>query len=102
MPRQQEPNSGDEVQDLRAEVAQLRALISNACQPQESHVAADSQRAAETANSDQLVAPKDREEKVQSSTDRNNNDLADPRERSPRGYYRQHTLLQFFAEVSCR
>ncbi|KND93561.1 hypothetical protein TOPH_01405 [Tolypocladium ophioglossoides CBS 100239] len=97
--RQQGQHSGDEVRDLRAEVAELRALVSKACQQQEGHDAADSLHAADNADSGQSIAPSDKVEEDRITADASSTDLSDPRERSPRGYYRQHTLLQFFAEV---
>lgn len=73
--------------------------MSRACQQQEGHGAADGQRAADNADAGQAVPPHDRVEEDEGAADANGTDLSDPRERSPRGYYRQHTLLQFFAEV---
>ncbi len=93
--QQQAQRNSDEIRDLRAEVTQLRRLLSKAGMQHEGNCAAEILRATDNAEFGQAILPN------QSSADVTNTELSDPRERSPRGYYSQHTLFQFFSEVRC-
>jgi hypothetical protein len=91
--QQQVQRNSNEIQHLRAEVAQLRALLEKArLQPE-----AEALRVADNAEFGQQAVLKG-----SSPANVTNTDPSDPRERSPRGYYSQHSLFQFFGEVRCR
>jgi hypothetical protein len=123
---QQAKHNSDEVRELRAEVAQLRALLSGARLPQES----DLQTVANTVPGDDVQAQLGRVVEDQNSMNiltvtnssvkenvsgvfnfkRTNNadqenlkapvaEVLDPRERTSSRYYSQHTLMRFFTEV---
>ncbi len=93
--QQQAQRNSNEVRDLRAEVAQLRGWLSKAHMQHEGDCVTETLRATDNAEFSQAILPN------QSSADVTNTELSDPRERSPRGYYSQHTLFQFFSEVRC-
>lgn len=91
--QQQAQRNSDEILDLRAQVAQLRGLLSKARMQHEGDCVVETLRATDNAEFGQPIPAS------QGSTDVTNSEISDPRERSPRGYYSQHTLLQFFREV---
>lgn len=93
--QQQAQRNSDEIRDLRAEVAQLRGLLSKDRMQHEGDGVVETLRATDNAELGQAILPN------QNSADVPNPQLSDPRERSPRGYYSQHTLFQFFGEVRC-
>ncbi|KAI1077896.1 hypothetical protein F5B20DRAFT_571901 [Whalleya microplaca] len=86
----------DEIRELRAEVTQLRILLSKAtlqCNETDSqaHTLRD-----ESSQPVLLNKERDLERRPAQPTHVANTKLYD---RSPRGYYRQHTLFQFFVEI---
>lgn len=88
-----------EILNLRSELFQLRELLSRPT-PQQGRDASvgDVQVDDVSKRSDELEA----KEAISSSRNlisTNNDSLPDPRDKSPRGYYRRHTLLRFFSEV---
>lgn len=100
-------NSADQIQELRTEVAQLKELLANAG-PQSnenpSSFVAVAARDAEAVQSNQtplLNEGFDQEQGPAPPAHVTKNEISDPKERSPRGYYRQHTLFRFFDEVRC-
>ena len=95
--RQAQHNS-DEIRDLRAEVAQLRGLLSKL--PLQHQSASDTETLRLTTDDEfglETVQIEDR-----TPVDVTNTELSDPREKAPRGFYGQHTLMQFFEEVGHR
>jgi hypothetical protein len=99
--QQQAQRNRDEIRDLRAEVAQLRALLLKTRLQHESDSVAETLRAADNTELGQAVLPNGKLEEDQNSADVTNTELSNPSETSPRGYYSQHTLFQFFGEVRC-
>ncbi|KAL9488085.1 hypothetical protein ACSS6W_000362 [Trichoderma asperelloides] len=88
-----------EILNLRSELFQLRELLSRPT-PQQGRDASvgDVQVDDVSKRSDELEA----KEAISSSRNlisTNNDSLPDPRDKSPRGYYRRHTLLRFFSEI---
>lgn len=99
--QQQAQRNSDEIRHLRAEVAQLKGLLPKARLQHESDCVAETLPAtdnADKAESGQAVLLNMNDQSPAGVTD---TELSDPRERSPRGYYGQHTLFQFFVEVRC-
>lgn len=99
--QQQTQCNSDEIRHLRAEVAQLRGLPPNAGLQHESDGVVETLPAsdnADNAKSGQAVLLDKDDQSPARVTD---TELSDPRERSPHGYYNQHTLFQFFVEVRC-
>ncbi|CAF9939653.1 MAG: hypothetical protein ALECFALPRED_008207 [Alectoria fallacina] len=97
--QQQTQCNSDEIRHLRAEVAQLRGLPPNAGLQHESDGVVETLPAsdnADNAKSGQAVLLDKDDQSPARVTD---TELSDPRERSPHGYYNQHTLFQFFVEV---
>lgn len=111
---QQSANYSNEVQELRAEVAQLKSLLSESRLQHENNFPT----ALKTVSlgNDTLLSGQERHENVviekRSVSDLLNRtiegpdnltnpaiDVSDPRKRSSSRYYSQHTLLQFFTEV---
>ena len=97
--QQQARRNSEEIRDLRAEVAQLRGLLSKGRTQDASGGVAESLRATDDAEFGQATLPNENLEEDQNPTQVTKTDLSDPRERNPRGYYGQHTLFQFFREV---
>lgn len=89
--------NSEEIRSLRAEIAQLKELLSK---PRLQQGSGDVTNLPQV-QSDQAVSSTESNKKDQSSSHNTNAELSDPRQRSPRGFYRQHTLLQFFMEVRC-
>ncbi|KAL7947997.1 hypothetical protein V8C42DRAFT_271429 [Trichoderma barbatum] len=98
---QLEHNKSDqaELQNLRSEIFQLKELLSKPPPPpqqgrdlftEDVHVDDITKRSGEV----------DAKEIIANRNPINTNDgPPDPREKSPRGYYRRHTLLRFFSEI---
>ena len=98
--QQQAQCSSDENRDLRAEVTRLKELLSKT-RIQQNEGGVETLTTTACVETGQAVVvllngevEKDQRQNVISDY------LSDPRDRSPRGYYSQHTLLQFFREVS--
>ena len=93
--QQQAQRNSNEIRDLRAEVAQLKGLLSEARMQREGDCVEETLRATDNAEFGLPIPPN------QNSADVTHTEPSDPRGRSPRGYYSQHTLFQFFIEVRC-
>ncbi|EPE30890.1 Zn2/Cys6 DNA-binding protein [Glarea lozoyensis ATCC 20868] len=91
-------HNGQEAQDLQAEVARLKELLSQSCRSKNNDCVESITPVAipEFDNTDLLNIET---EGHLTCADSKNIDLKDPREKCPRGYYSQHTLLQFFHEI---
>ncbi|KAK0701978.1 hypothetical protein B0T26DRAFT_537810 [Lasiosphaeria miniovina] len=89
------------IQQLRAEVAELRALVLS--KPSLAETATPSLRDAGTADSGQTLLPDELDEEqgptIPVHGDSGNAELLDLRDRCPPGYYSQHTLFRSFDEV---
>lgn len=97
--QQQARQNSKEIQDLQAEVTQLKVLLSKAHPPYEVENGADVLRTTDRAEASEAVFFDETFKDDQSPADITKFELSDPRERSPSGYYSQHALLQFFREV---
>ncbi|KAH0531489.1 hypothetical protein TsFJ059_000316 [Trichoderma semiorbis] len=86
-----------ELQNLRTEIFQLRELLSKPT-PQQGR-----DLFTEDVNGDEIPKRSEVDAKDAIAISRNpintNDGPPDPREKSPRGYYRRHTLLRFFSEI---
>jgi hypothetical protein len=89
----------DEIQDLRAEVALLRELLSRTSLEHDTNSSEDTIR--NNAEYIQTVLGNYNPEVDQGPAYVANIEILDPKQRSPSGYYKQHTLLQLFIEVNC-
>ncbi|TVY38123.1 Transcription factor, partial [Lachnellula subtilissima] len=97
--QQQARRNSEEIRDLQAQVVQLKGLLSEAHPPYEVENGADVLRATDRSEPSQALFLNETFKDGQGPTDVNKFELSDPRERSPRGYYSQHALLQFFQEI---
>jgi hypothetical protein len=88
----------NEIQDLRAEVALLKALLSKTSL--EHYTKRSEGTIRDNAEYVQTVLVNDNPEADQGPAYVANTEISDPRQRSQSGYYKQHTLLQFFVEVN--
>lgn len=86
--QQQAQDNNDQIRELQNEVFKLKALVSKACARD---VAGHS--LAETLRDDDAEKHKDGLVLLGQNSD------TELWNRAPRGYYRQHTLFQFFFEV---
>lgn len=92
-------SSHSEILNLRSELSQLRELLSRpAPQLGRDVIVGDAQVDEVSKRSDEI------ESKEVISNSRNlvstyNDSPPDPRDKSPQGYYRRHTMLRFFSEV---
>ena len=97
--QEQVQSSDREIRDLRAEVAQLKELLS------QTHLRHARDSLAETLcvpdgnKHGQTILLKKSIEVDQIQPDAVKTELSDPKDRSPRGYYHQHTTFQLFGEV---
>ncbi|KAL7938416.1 hypothetical protein V8C35DRAFT_330343 [Trichoderma chlorosporum] len=86
-----------ELENLRSEIFQLRQLLSKPAPQQGRHLF------TEDAHADEIPKRSEADAKDIISISRNpinNNDgPPDPREKSPRGYYKRHAMLRFFSEI---
>ncbi|CZR65084.1 related to transcription activator protein acu-15 [Phialocephala subalpina] len=96
---QQAQRNSEDVRDLRAEVAELRELLSKGPLQYESNCIEEHLLATNNVELSQAATTKKNIEKDLSLANAPKTELLDPRERSPRVYYSQHTLLQFFGEI---
>ncbi|KAK1252346.1 hypothetical protein MKX08_003533 [Trichoderma sp. CBMAI-0020] len=88
-----------EILNLRSELFQLRELLSRPG-PQQGRdaIVGDVQVDEVSKRSDEIEA-KEAISSSRNAISTNNDSPPDPRDKSPRGYYRRHTLLRFFSEI---
>ena len=95
--QQQAQHTTDDIRDLRAEVFQLKEMLSKAELQHESAAPVADPVLAHNAEPGPVVVPLEAVEIRSPAND--NRELSDPRHRSPRAYYNQHALFKFFMEV---
>ena len=91
----QAQHTSDEIRNLRAEVAHLKQQLSNSRLEHTTGRNAESHEVALPTNQHH----DDRDPAIGAEQIAHTTEPSDPRNRSPRGYYSQHSLFQSFTEV---
>ncbi|KAF8853686.1 hypothetical protein BDZ45DRAFT_706897 [Acephala macrosclerotiorum] len=95
--QQQAWRNVDEIRDVRAEVAQLKKVLSKGPGRGGSECANENSRFADRHGEAALLEGKYKERLT--PLEGTEDELSDPRQRSSHAYYSQHTLLQFSKEI---
>lgn len=98
--QEQAQRNHEEIDDLRAEVFQLKELLSQNQIQNERHIIPDAIYATDYSQRRTAAVSYQALEGDTNTGVINKDDPTDPRDRPLRGYYHQHTLFKFFVEVS--
>ncbi|KAM0255600.1 hypothetical protein ACHAQJ_005604 [Trichoderma viride] len=88
-----------EIQNLRNELFQLRELLSKSTPQHSSDIPVEHVPTDDISKRSNGIDAKEIITDSRNLFNANNDGPPDPREKSPRGYYRRHTLLRFFSEI---